>query len=166
MNLEPLRRALLEHAEAEAARIRAAAEARAAETVARAEREGAASVEQAALAGAATGRLGGDRDLAAALRRARTEVLHARRDLHDELRARVRAAALALRAEPGYPALLEELAAAARHQLGEDAVVDVDPSDAGGVRATAAGRSVDYSLVAMADRCLERLAARLEELWT
>jgi hypothetical protein len=165
VNLEPLREAVLEQARTDSARIRAEASARAAETVGLAEREGVAGVEQARAEGTAAGRSRGGRELAAARREARRLVLEAKRDLHDELRARARAAALAVREEAGYPALLEALSAAARRQLGEHAVLEIDPPDAGGVRAAAGGRSVDYTLVALTDRCLEKLGRRIEELW-
>jgi hypothetical protein len=165
VNLEPLREAVLEQARADSARIRAEASARAAETLGRAEREGVADVERARAEGAAAGRSRGGRRLAAARREARRLVLEAKRDLHDELCARARASSLAVREEAGYPALLDVLAAAARRRLGEHAVLEVDPADVGGVRAAAGDRSVDYTLVALTDRCLERLRGRIEELW-
>jgi vacuolar-type H+-ATPase subunit E/Vma4 len=166
MNLEPLRRAVLEQAHADAARLRSEAAARAADLFGRADREGTAILEQARVEGAESGRLRGSRALAAAHRNARAEVLRARRDLHDELRGRARRAALEIRAEAEYPALLEALAAVARRQLGAAASLDIDPPDTGGVRAAAAGRSVDYTLAALADRCLARLGGRIEDLWT
>jgi vacuolar-type H+-ATPase subunit E/Vma4 len=165
VSLDPLRRAILEQAQAEADRIRAGAAERAERTVSAAEREGAALAERARADGAALGRLRGARELAAGRRNARTYVLQAERDLYDELRGRAREAVLGLRSDPVYPALLEALAAAARRQLGEDVELEIDCPQAGGVRASVAGRSVDYSLTTLADRCLARLGDRIEELW-
>jgi vacuolar-type H+-ATPase subunit E/Vma4 len=166
MSLDPLRQAVLGQAHAEAARIRREASAQAAESLEQAERDGAASVEQASADGRAAGELQAARQLAATRRRARGEILRAKRDLHDEFRARSHEAVLELRAAVGYQALLHALSAKARRQLGDDAVLEIDPPDAGGVRAVAAGRSVDYTLAALTERCLGRLAGRLEDLWT
>ena len=165
MNLDPLREAVLEQAHAEAARIRREASAQAAESLEQAERDGAARVEQASADGRAAGELQAARRLAATRRKARGETLRAKRDLHDEFRARSHEAALELRATAGYRGLLDALSAKARRQLGDDALLEIDPPDAGGVRAVAGGRSVDYTLVALTERCLGRLAGRLEDVW-
>jgi vacuolar-type H+-ATPase subunit E/Vma4 len=165
MNLDPLRQAVVEQANAEAERIRREAGAQAAESLDQAERDGAASVEQASADGRAAGQLQAAGRLAATRRRTRGEILRAKRDLHDEFGARSHEAALELRATAGYQALLDALSAKARRQLGDDAVLEIDPPDAGGVRAVAAGRSVDYTLVALTERCLGRLAGRLEDVW-
>jgi vacuolar-type H+-ATPase subunit E/Vma4 len=166
MSLEPLRQAFLEQAQTDSERIRAEASARAAEQVERVEREGAASVERARAQGGLAGGLQVARAVAVARRSARGVILRAKLDLYDELHVRAHEAVFVLRADPSYRALLESLAATARRQLGDDAVLEIDPADAGGVRAAVGGRSVDYTLVALTERCLRRLAGRLEELWT
>ena len=92
-------------------------------------------------------------------------MLSARGALYEELGRRARAAVLDLRGEPGYEDLLARLAARARRELGDDAVLEVDPPDAGGVRARAGSRRVDYTLPALAAGCLESLGPRLRRLW-
>ncbi len=165
MRLEPLHDALLAQAQAEADRLLAEARERAAALIAEAERRGAALVERARAEGAAAAAMAGAHDHARARRRARTAVLVARRELYDELCRQATAAARRLRDDPGYRALLERLSAAAREQLGEDAVLEVDPVGAGGVRGAKRGRHVDYTLDALVERCLGRLGGRVEELW-
>ncbi len=72
---------------------------------------------------------------------------------------------LALRSAPGYDELLDRLAAAARRDLGDDASVERDPPDAGGVRAQAGTRSVDYTLPALAARWIDELGSSVRRLW-
>ncbi len=93
------------------------------------------------------------------------EVLATQRVAYEELRRRARTAVLALRDDPGYPELLERLAAACRRDLGEQAQLEIDPPEAGGVRARAGTRRVDYTLIALAERCVEELGPRLRRLW-
>lgn len=165
MSLEPLRRAVLEQAHAEAEATRRDAAARAAAIAADAEREGAGLVERAKAEAKLAAGMRGARARADARRAARGLILEAKRDLHDELHIRAREAALELRADPGYAALLEALCAVARDQLGEDAVLEIDSPDAGGVRGVALRRSVDYTLPALAERCVARLGSRIDDLW-
>jgi hypothetical protein len=94
------------------------------------------------------------------------EVLAAQRESYDELHRRARAAALALRDEPGYDELLARLAAAVRRDLREDAELEVDPPDGGGVRGRAGSRRADYTLTALADRCVDDLGPALARLWS
>ncbi|MGZ8716957.1 MAG: hypothetical protein ACXWYO_07585 [Gaiellaceae bacterium] len=165
MNLGPLRSALLSAAEAEAnsAALAAAAEgatelslaeAQVASVLAgaRAEAEDAAGREALRIVGRARGD-------------ARRVVLRARRDVYDQLCARVHAGALELRDDPTYGRLLERLQALATAQLGEDATLDVDPPGAGGVRSSSGSRHVDLSLPALAERALASLGPELELLW-
>jgi hypothetical protein len=56
--------------------------------------------------------------------------------------------------------------AAARRDLGADAAVEVDPANAGGVRAACGSRRVDYTLPTLADRCLDDLGPALRRLWS
>ena len=60
-------------------------------------------------------------------------------------------------------AMRERLADRARGLLGPRAHVRPDP--AGGLRATARGRTVDLSAPALANRALEAYGARAEGLW-
>lgn len=164
--LAPVREALLADAVAEADRIRAEArdEARAASDAA--ERDVAAEVAEierrqtmAAEARAAQVRA-----------RARTEaqamVLAARAEIHRDLGAATRAAALGLRDDDRYPALLDRLEAMARDQLGPEARIERDPPELGGVVATAGTRRVDYTLTALAERALTHHADEVTALWT
>ena len=163
--VEPLREALLDQTRADAERRLAAADERVEAVLAEAEERGAASVEQARAEGFAAAAIGGTHDEARARRRARTLVLAAKRELCEELHRQALTAAHALRQDPAYPGLLERLSAVARAQLGEGAVLEIDPPGAGGIRASSGARHVDYTLDALVERCLEQLGARLERLW-
>jgi vacuolar-type H+-ATPase subunit E/Vma4 len=101
----------------------------------------------------------------ATVRRRTTEtVLRAQRAVMTELDRRVRAAVLELRAAPDYPRMVEGLVVRARARLGPDAVVRVDPDGGGGVIAEVAGRRVDYTLLALAERALLELGGAVEGL--
>lgn len=162
---EPLRDAILGDARAEAQRVLARADEQAAAKLRDAEERGRTLVEQARADGVAAAGIAGSHEEARARRVARAAVLAARRELYEELTRRARSAAQGLRQEAGYPTLLERLTRAARAQLGPGAELEVDPPDAGGVRASNGGRHVDYTLDALAGRCLERLGAGVEGLW-
>jgi vacuolar-type H+-ATPase subunit E/Vma4 len=95
---------------------------------------------------------------------ARSVLLGARREIHEELRRQVRAAVGALRDEPGSDQLLERLTAMARQAAGPDAVLTT--SAAGGVVARSADVLVDCSLPRLADRAAGALAADVQALWT
>jgi vacuolar-type H+-ATPase subunit E/Vma4 len=99
-------------------------------------------------------------------RKAQEIVLAAQREVYDGLGDRARSAASALRADPGYDALLDRLEQLARQQLGNDARIQRDPPDLGGVVAEAHGQHVDYSLAALIDRSVRRLGQEVEGLWT
>ncbi len=165
MNHGPLRGALLSAAEAEAdaAALTAATKATAEFSLAEAQ---VASVLAGARAEAADA---ANREAVRIVGRARSDarrvVLRARRDVYDELCARVKAAALELRHDPTYGRLLKRLQAVARAQLGEDATLDVDPPGVGGVRGFSGSRHVDLSLPTLAERCLVSLGPELESLW-
>ncbi len=116
--------------------------------------------------GEAEGRVEAEREQALEGLLARTDVLAAQRRAYEELQRRARVAVLGLRGEPGYPELLERLAAAARRDLGDGTRLEIDPPDAGGVRGTAGSLSVDYTLVTLADRCIRELGPGLRRLWT
>jgi vacuolar-type H+-ATPase subunit E/Vma4 len=95
---------------------------------------------------------------------ARSVLLSAQREIHQELRGRVRDAVAGLRDEPGYGQLLERLTDMARRAAGPDAVVTA--AEAGGVVAHSAGVLVDCSLPRLADRAVEALAGDVRALWT
>lgn len=165
MTIDPARDALLDDARASAERIVAEADAEARERIEAARRAATDIVTRARAQGEAEGRLLAAREAAGEAALARMEVLEARGAVHEELHQRARTAVLALRDEAGYADLLARLAASARQDLGEDADLEIDPPDAGGVRAHAGTRLVDYTLPALAERCLEALGPRLRGLW-
>jgi flagellar biosynthesis/type III secretory pathway protein FliH len=165
MTLDAAGEALLDDARAVARRALKAADDEARARIAQAQAEADALLARARAQGEAEGRLEAGLEEARERTLARMEVLAARREAYEELRRRARAAALALRSEAGYDELLEQLAAAARRDLGEDAELEIDPPQDGGVRASADGRRVDYTLVALADRCVDDLGAGLKRLW-
>jgi vacuolar-type H+-ATPase subunit E/Vma4 len=165
LTLEAPRDALLADARTDADRVIAQAEADAAAALAHARRAADELIAAASARGEADGRIEAALQAARENALARMEVLAARRGLYDELRQRARRAVLSLRDEPGYQELLERLAAAARRDLGDDAELEVDPADAGGVRARSGSRRVDYSLPALAQRCVDALGPGLRQLW-
>ena len=95
---------------------------------------------------------------------ARSVLLGARREMHEELRSRVHAAVGGLRDEPGYDQLLERLTGMARQAAGPAAVLSAPA--AGGVVARSADVLVDCSLPRLADLAVEALAADVQALWT
>ena len=164
MNLEAYRDARLEEARANAARLATESDSMAAARLDDASHAAVAIIAEARASGAAQA----DREMAIARahgqRRAHRIVLEARRKAYEDLGARVRAGALGLKSDATYPVLLDRLAQRSREQLGEGTSIDCDPAD-GGVVAGAEGRRVDYSLPALAERCLRGLGAEIEELW-
>ena len=166
MSLETARDALLADARSRAQEIVVQAETEAAEHIESARRRADALVAAARAQGEADGRPEAAREEAVHRFSARMTVLGAQRESHDELRRRARSAVIALRQEAGYPALLERLAAAARRDLGDSAQLQIDPPELGGVLATEGTRAVDYTLVALAERCVDGLGPRLAALWT
>lgn len=165
MSLGSAREALLADARARAQAILAQAETEAARQIEPARRQADALVAAARAQGEADGRLEATREEAVARFSAHMTVLAEQRASYDELRRRARAAVLSLRGEPDYPELLERLAAAARRDLGDGAQLRIDPPDLGGVLGTAGTRAVDYTLVALADRCVDDLGPGLAALW-
>lgn len=162
--LAPVRAHMLRAARAEAdrivdqARIQAATIVRQArrgadETVERARAQGQADIAPAAAAEQSRGR-----------EQARSIVLSAQREVHEELRARVLAAVVGLRDEPGYERLLARLTAMAVQAAGPDAMITVQP--AGGVVARSRGVLVDCTLPRLADWAVDALDGQVRELWT
>ncbi|HSD79549.1 MAG TPA: V-type ATP synthase subunit E family protein [Solirubrobacteraceae bacterium] len=166
MTVAVARDALLADASERAAALLAAADAEARERVGRAQADADAVIARGRAQGEAEGRVQAARERALELAGARLDVLTAQRESCDELARRARAAALALRDEPGYEALLDRLADAARRELGDGARIERDPPQAGGVVATAGSRRADLSLPILAERCVEALGLGLRRLWS
>ena len=101
---------------------------------------------------------GSDQRIANTRADAHDAVLSARARTHDRLVEAAHAAAMNMRHDPRYPALLDHFEAVAREQLGDDAVIERDPLSRGGIVAELGSRRVDYSLPRLADRALEVLA--------
>jgi hypothetical protein len=162
--LAPLRQALLSAAERDAASAVAAAAADAETTRRGAAQEADAVRRRARAQGEAEGRQVLDAERARARRRARATVLSAQGEAYARLRAEARAAVVALRDEPGYPALRDRLGARAAGMVGAGARVTESPD--GGVVAEARGRRAALTLAALADRALDVPGLDLEALWT
>ena len=162
--LAPLRSALLAHAHRDADEVLAAADRDVAATLAAARTEAAELLADARARGAADAEaiLVGER--AHAARESRSIVLEQRRLAYDDLRRRARDAVSALRSDPAYPALLDRLRERACEALGPD--VRIREHDRGGVVAEAGTRRVEYTLDSLADDCLDRMGAHVEELWS
>lgn len=161
--LAAVRAAILAQATDDAERAVAAADRDVAARLAGVEEEVARNLESV--------RMTADRDAAAivdesrsrARRQARAIVLAAQQSAFEQLRAQARSAVRGLRTDPEYPALLARLTATARDRLGPTAVAREHPD--GGVLAEADGRRVALTLDAAADRAVDALGRRAEELW-
>jgi vacuolar-type H+-ATPase subunit E/Vma4 len=162
--LEPVRAWLLGAARTDGRRLRAEAAAEADRLLDRARAEAAAILAEAREQGTAEGAALGAAEQARSRRHARRLLLEAERQAYDELRARSRAAARALRDDPGYPALRERLARLAQAAAGPGAVVSDHPD--GGVVAEAPGVRVDCSLDGLAARAVDALGGEVTGLWT
>jgi vacuolar-type H+-ATPase subunit E/Vma4 len=165
VNLEPLRAALRAEAEAEARRRSADVDEECARRLADAESRARELIRGARLEGEQAAAKESVRRRAAATRHARELRLSAQRRVIDEFGARARREALSMPGDPRYPSLLARLSRAAKDQLGADAELKLDPPGAGGVRAHAGTRFVDYTLPALVDRAIDDLDGRLRELW-
>ncbi|QBJ96274.1 hypothetical protein ERC79_10070 [Rhodococcus sp. ABRD24] len=161
--LAPVRKALLDRARADAARIRGAADADAAALEARARTEADGLLAAARTQGEADAETVLAAERSRARRRSRTIVLEARREVYEDLHDRIREAVTALRGDAVYPALLEQLAAQARAALGPDATITEDPG--GGVVGQVRGRRAVCTLDALADARFDALGVRLTRLW-
>ena len=165
MNLDVHRRARLAAADAVSAAIVADAEAEATRELTDAREAVAAELHRARADGAADA----DREMAderaTSRRRAHSTVLATQAEAYLALEAAVMAALPSLRSDPRYGALLDRLEAMARDQLGPDAHIDRDLPTVGGVVAAVGNRRVDYSLAALAGRCLRRLGGSAGRLW-
>jgi hypothetical protein len=163
LNLEPVRQARLARSRAEAARLLAQARQEAAAAVAAAELEAQRVVDDARELGRRESAVRDEEHAAHSVSEARELVLAAQRLAWESLTAAAVEAASALRAEPGYPELLDRVRALGRAQLGQGA--SEQEGDGGGVILRAGSRRVDYSLPALARRGLQELGGRVTELW-
>jgi len=160
--LDPVREALREAANKQAAELRDDARRQVEDIVASARAQAAQTVAEAVAAGEKAART------AAALRSSRIRreahelVLEARSSVLAELRRQLRSRSLELQGDSRYPALLESLANQCLSLLGPGAKVSTSPD--GGVTAEAGSRRLDLSLPVLAELTLESLP-RERELW-
>lgn len=158
--LDPLRRALLANARAEADQVLRTAKEAGRQSVSAAQDDVAEQLARARAQGEADGAALLRADEAAARSAARSALLAAQRTAYDELEQRSREAVRALLREPGNR---QRLASALRARLGE--VAEVSDTDDGGLLARAPdGRTLDASVAALVDTALADLD--LEQLWT
>jgi vacuolar-type H+-ATPase subunit E/Vma4 len=161
--LAPVRASMLRDARARADDILAGARGEA-EAIMTAARDGAAAaVAQARAAGRREAAALAGAERARGRAKARAVLLAARRAALEELRAQAGAEIAALRAEPGYPRLLDGLGRLARAAAGEDARLTVAPE--GGVIARSRAAVVDCSLPRLADLAVAALGPAVRELW-
>ena len=161
--LAPVRAALLDRAHADSASQLAAADAEAAAALHAAQQQVASLRADARAQGEADGATVLARERTHARRRARELILAARRNAYDELVRQARAAVSALRDDAAYAGWLAALRTRASTQLGDDVAV-TELAD-GGVVAVGRRRQVEYGLVGLADRAVERLGPAAQELW-
>jgi vacuolar-type H+-ATPase subunit E/Vma4 len=162
--LAPLRTAMLENARASVAAIRADAEARAAGILNEARRQADLIRSDAEASGEATARADALVRSASARREAHETMLREQSALRAELQRQVRDAAIALRVDPRYPALLDRLSQQCRRILGPETTV-AESAD-GGVTARAGSRRIDLSLPVIAAQTLESMEREVSQLWT
>lgn len=166
VGLEPVRVALLADAAAQAEELVAAASREVDASIAEVEQRCDREVEEIERRSARAARASLDQRIADARTEAHDAVLSARSRTHDRLVEAAHAAALAMRHDPRYPALLDHFEAMAREQLGDDAKIERDPTPGGGIVAELGSRRVDYSLLQLADRALDVLADEVARSWT
>ena len=164
--LESVRRALLTDADLEAGRILDAASAQAERIVGDAERESAAQLNEAQRRNERSTRAYEAQMLSRATSGAHQAILQTQEALRQQLVDQTRRSVVAMRSDPRYPALLDQLEALARHQLGAEAVIDRDPESGGGLIAVSGSRRVDYTLRTLADRAVDALGDEVALLWT
>ena len=162
--LEPVRRALIEDAQAEADRIIAQASREAALTAEEAKREATELIGRAEDRGAAAAKARADQTLANARGDVHGEILRAQEAVRQRLHHAVRAAAFELRSDRRYRALLKEFERLARNQLGPNVQIEQD-GPSGGIMAIAGSRQVDYTLPAVAERVLDGVCDKVTLLW-
>jgi vacuolar-type H+-ATPase subunit E/Vma4 len=161
-SLEPVRNALREAAEKQAAGFRDSSAREAAALLDAAKAEAAAILAVAAAEGEAEARSETALRSARARRQAHELVLAQRNALRTELHRQVRHSAVELTRDPRYPELMARLKEQCRELLGPDASVSESPD--GGVVAEAGSRRLDLSLPVLAGMTLDDLPAA-SKLW-
>lgn len=164
MRLEAFREALLADARGDARRHRDAADRDVQQRLAAAAQGADDARGRATREGRDAAELETRRRRAEARRRARAEVLGARREALDDLRRLVLDRLGDRRDTPAYTTMLDRLERAARHRLDDAARIDRHP-DGGGLVAHADGRSIDYRLPTLVDLALAEMGEGVEELW-
>jgi len=161
--LAPVREALLTTAEARAHLLRQDAEEQAKAMLAAAGAEAARIISAAVSEGEASARSDAALRSARVRRQAKELVLAQQNALRRELQQQVHDAALTLRQDASYPALLAVLTEQCRAVLGAEVTLSEDP--AGGVVAQAGSRRLDLSLPALAARTLDAMSPQVSRLW-
>lgn len=159
--LDPVRAELLRGARADADAVLAGARTDADETVRTARAEAEMLLDRAREQGVADGTVAAARERVRALQNAWARELAARAEVYADLRDRVRAGVRDALTKTGGARV--QLEGRARTLLGTGARVTATAD--GGVMAESPGRRVDLSADALADRALERLGAKAENLW-
>ena len=165
VTLAPLRDALLADARSRAAGVHAEAAARVESELAAARAEADTLVARARAEAQQRAELDARRRTSSQRRDALGRILRARRGAYESLREEAIEAALRLRGEPGYEALLDRLEADALARLGPGATIERDPVGVGGVIAREGQRLIDATLPALVGRALEELGTEVETLW-
>lgn len=161
--LAPIRAALREASRVSAAAIVDGAEAQASAILDDAKRQ-AELIRQAAVeSGEQAARSEATLRSAGVRRRAHETVLRQQSALRLELQEQTRRAAVALRDDPRYPALLEALSRRCRELLGPETTVE--ESADGGIQGHAGSRMVDLSLPVIAAETLESMGSEVSALW-
>ncbi|MEZ5230696.1 MAG: hypothetical protein R2710_29710 [Acidimicrobiales bacterium] len=163
-SLAPVRRALLDEAEAATRSILVAAREEAASRIRKEETAADDAVRRAVERRERASQAAFDQMMAA--ERSRSDrLVRVRRSEHvAALVDETVSAARSMRSDERYPRLLEALAERARVQLGPEAGIEADRTEAGGVIGELGHHRVDYSLDALARRALTRLADEVAEV--
>jgi hypothetical protein len=164
--LETVREALFADANSQAGQLIADATRAAAIEVDEAEREADAEIERAARRGAAWAQARANQELALARNIAHNQTLQAKDEIRSRFQEDVHAAALNLRNDARYPALVDELERLARNQLGPNTHIERDPNGLGGIVGVSGAQRVGYTLTSLADRAFESVAHKVGQLWT
>ncbi len=162
--LQPMRRHLLERAQADAEREIEEAEHEAQRILAEVRNQAAQLAETARAAGRAAAETVSAQHRAALQRELRGAVLAAQRDIYQQRCRHGTEAVLRLRDDPAYPQWAAALRAAAQATLGADAQLNEHPT--GGVVAEAGQRCIDLSLAGIAARVLDDTTAQTGEPWS
>lgn len=166
MHLGPVADALLDDAEADAARLLDQAHRDTDSTRTSAQADVSQQLDRATDRAKTSARAHHQQLLTQARRQANAIIMEAQEAARVQLITQLRHDAMRLRDDPRYPQLLDGLEAAARRQLGPDTIITRDPTVAGGIIGSDSDRNVDYTLPALAERALDSLGRQTAELWT